>query len=436
MRRFFLLLFFLSGFNFHDSIAQKSYIGGYVVTLSGDTLRGLVRLFSPQSSRLQMCYFQKNYTDTPTIYAPTDIAGYGYENGQSLVSVSYRSDTLSATKQVFMEYIITGKLSLLRLKNDYFLYKSQKLYPLLIETKEVQGVDKNYVKTTLLYQDVIHGLVKPECPDIVYQGQSIKEKELIKVVKAYNQCVESTFEVNIPSKKRHNSLHVYLQGGFQQMKMQLPSYGQQIDPSGVLYNVVRINTTVPVNNRFFLPTIGVEWLLSRLSNKIALTVELSQFKINNTLHFRFDNYNYQQDFADGSISHEYKLFSVSPAVKYYFNHDSYRPYLQLGLAFYAVQNEKSHLAVRSEVTTSPISTQKTVRFFNQEGAISIDKKPLGFLVALGIDIPVFQKLKAFAVVKVENTNRSYQAYSFSTGYNTANYNNSLLTIAAHIGIRF
>jgi hypothetical protein len=417
-------------------MAQKSYIGGYVVTLSGDTLRGLVRLFSPQSSRLQMCYFQKSYTDTPTIYVPTDVAGYGYENGRSLISVSYLSDTLGTAKQVFMEYIITGKLSLLRLKNDYFLYKSNKLYPLLIETKEVRGIDRNYVKTTLLYQDVIHGLVKPECPDIIYQGQQIKEKELIRVVKAYNQCAESTYEVNIPSEKHRNSLHFYLQGGYQQMNMQLPSYGQQIDPSGVLYNVVRINTTVPVNNRFFLPTIGIEWFLSRLSNKIALTAELSQFKINNTLHFRFDNYNYQQDFADGSLLHEYRLLGFSPAVKYYFTYDSYRPYLQVGLTFYTVQNEKSHLSVRSEVATSPISTQKTVQFFNREEAINIAKKPLGFLVVLGIDIPVFQKLKAFAVIKAENTNMSYQSYSFSMDYNTANYNNSLLAISTHIGVRF
>ncbi|WP_298348709.1 hypothetical protein [Runella sp.] len=245
----------------------------------------------------------------------------------------------------------------------------------MIETKEIQGTDRSYVKTILLFQDIIHGLVKLECPDILYQGQQIKESELIRVVKSYNECIKSPYEMNIISKKR-NSMHFYLQGGYQQMKMQLPTYNQKVEPSGVQYNEPGINTTVPVNYHLFLPTLGVEWHLTSLSDKLALSMEVSQFKVSNTLSFHFDNYNYQKDFDDGTISHEYRLFRISPAVKFYLNNSSRRPYLKLGLAFYSVQNEKSYLAVRSEVTIS--------------------------LFAFGIDIPVFQKLKAFAELKAEN----------------------------------
>lgn len=432
--RFLFLIFFHICLK---SNAQNSYIGGYVVALNGDTLRGLVRLFPPQSSRLQKCYFQKSYTDTPTIYTATDIAAYGYENGRSLVSVSHRPDNLKAATQVFMEYAVVGKLSLLRSKNDYFLYKAKKLYPLLIETKEVQGNDRSYVKTILVFQDVIHGLVQPECPDIVYKSQQIKESELINLVKSHNECIKSPYEVNTITKKSSNSLHFYLEGGFQYMNRQVPTYGQTVDPSGTQFNVPGINTTVPVSSQFFLPTIGVEWHLSRVSNKLAISLEASQFKVSNTLSFRFDNYNYQKDFDDGTISHEYRLFRISPALKYYLNNNSLRPYFKFGLAFYSVQNEKSYLSVRSEVTTSPTAPQKTVQLFNQEGALSFNKKPLGFSLTFGTDIPIVQKLKAFVELKAENTYMSYQAYSFLKKANkSADFNNSLLALSGHLGVRF
>jgi hypothetical protein len=197
-----------------------------------------------------------------------------------------------------------------------------------------------------------------------------------------------------------------------------------------------INTTVPVSSHFIVPAIGIEWHLSRVSNKLAVSLEVSQFKVSNTLSFRFDNYNYQKDFDDGTISHEYRLFRVSPALKYYLNNNSFHPYLKFGLAFYSVQNEKSYLAVRSEVTTSPTATQKTVQFFNREGALSFTKKPLGFLVAFGADIPIVHKLKAFAELRAENTYLSYQAYSFlKKANNAADFNNSLLAISLHVGVR-
>lgn len=421
----------------HKSIAQQTYIGGYVVTLRGDTLQGLVRLFPPQSSRLQKCYFKKNDTETPTVYSPMDIAGYGYENGRSLVSVSHRPDTLKKEIQLFMEYAVVGKLSLLRSKNDYFLYKATKLYPLVIETKEIQGADKSYVKTTLLFQDVIHKLVKPECPDILYKSPYIKENALVEVIKSYHQCIKSPYRVTAIAEKGRNSLHLYLQAGFQQMNMQVPTYGQTVDPSGSQYNVKGVNTTMPTRFHFFLPTIGVEWHLARVSNKPAVSLEVSQFKVNNSLNFRFDNYNYQKDFDDGTISHEYTLFRISPAIKYYLNNALFRPYLKFGLAFYSVQNEKSYLSVRSEVTTTPTAPQKTVQFFNQEGAVSFNKRPLGFLGVLGIDIPVVQKIKAFAELKAENMYMSYQAYSFlKKANNSIDFNNSLLAISGHIGLRF
>jgi hypothetical protein len=256
------------------------------------------------------------------------------------------------------------------------------------------------------------------------------------VVKSYNECIKSPYEVNTISKKGRNSLHFYLEGGFQQMNRQVPTYGQTIDPSGTQFNVPGINTTVPVSSQFFLPTIGVEWHLSRVSNKLAVSLEASQFKVSNTLSFRFDNYNYQKDFDDGTISHEYRLFRISPSLKYYLNNNSLHPYFKFGLAFYSVQNEKSYLSVRSEVTTSPTATQKTVQFFNQEGALSFNKKPLGFSLTFGADIPIAQKLKAFAELKAENTYMSYQAYSFlKKANNAADFNNSLLALSFHVGIQ-
>lgn len=433
---FFPSIFFVLAVSIrYNVIAQKPYVGGYIITLSGDTLYGLVRSSSAQLSRLQKCYFKQSYNSPPTIYTPNEITGYNYENGKSLVSVGYYPADSKASKQVFMEYLVVGKLSLLRLKNEYFLYKEKKIYPLLIATKEVRGVDRDYIKTTLLFQDVVHNLIKPECPDVIYHGKQIKENELIQVVKSYHKCLQLPYQITTTAKKR-NSLHFYLQVGLQQMNMKLPTYGQTIDPTGTYYNDPGMNTTVLVTRRIVTPTIGMEWHISRLSEKFALTMDISQFKLNNFLNFRFDNYNYQKDFGDGTISHEYKLFRISPALKFYLNNYPKRSYIRLGVAFYPVQNEKSYLTLRSEVTTTPLGSQKTVYFFNQAGALSINKNPLGLVITLGTDIPIFQKLKAVAELKVENMYMSYQAYSFSNITHFVDVNNSFLALSAHVGIKF
>ncbi|MFN8344052.1 MAG: hypothetical protein U0X91_03570 [Spirosomataceae bacterium] len=435
MRKFFFSSVILVLLFEHRLIAQKPYIGGYVITLKGDTLYGLIRSSSGQLSRFQKCYFKKNYSSTPTIYNPNEIVRYNYENGKSLLSVSYQPTNSKVPKQVFMEYIIIGKLSLLRLKNEFFLYNEKKVYPLLIATKEVRGEDKNYIKTTLLFQDVVHNLIKPECPDVIYHGKQIKENALIEVVKSYHECLQLPYYITSTAKKR-NSLHFYLYGGVQQMNMKLPTYGQKIDLTGVYYNEPGMNTTALVTRRIFAPTIGLEWHLSKLSNRIGIIMEISRFKLSSLLDFRFDNYNYQKDFGNGVLSHEYKLFKINPALKFYLNDYPNRLYTRLGAAFYSVQNEKSYLTLRSEITTDPLVLQKTLRVFNQENAISINKRPLGFVMALGIDMPVLYKLKAFAEIKAENMYMSYQAYSFLTNAHSVDINNSFLSLSVNLGVKF
>lgn len=161
--------------------AQKNYLKGYIVEMSGDTTRGWVKDAPPQSGRLQICHFRAENSGLYADYAPTQLKAYGYDNGRSLTSVSYRKDSLVAPKAIFMEYVVSGKLSLLRWKDAFFLLKAAKLYPLVIVNKEVRGKDRDYVKTTLVFQDVIHDLIKPECPDFLYGKPQIIESELIRV---------------------------------------------------------------------------------------------------------------------------------------------------------------------------------------------------------------------------------------------------------------
>ncbi|TAE36080.1 MAG: hypothetical protein EAZ70_11385 [Runella slithyformis] len=414
-----------------NAAAQKSYLKGYIVDIKGDTTRGWVREELPKSRKLQTCHFRGENSGVYADYSASQLKAYGYENGRSLVAISYRKDSLAAPKMIFMEYLVSSKLSLLRNKDAFFLFKSAQLYPLVTKDKEVQSQGRRYIKTTLVFQDVIHNLIKPECPDLLYRKSQMIKDELIDVVKAYNECIKSPYKVHLSSPiKSKNRLHFYVQAGFQQINLTLPTYGQKIDPTGTYFNVPYLATTDNRAYRLFIPAVGVEWRLSRITNRLSLLADVSIFQINNVLNFRFDNYNYQKDFIDGQISHAYTLTRINPAVKYHFNRNLWRFYGKVGAVFYSVKDESSNLTQAETSSINFLGDQRTTTTSNNE-VINVSKKPFGLTAALGVDIPGLKHLGGFAELKTENM--SIEFTSNPTGYY---WKNTFSAVSFNLGVRF
>lgn len=88
---------------------QMNYREGYVVSLKGDTVRGLVRDYGYNTSS-RLCTFKPDRGAPPVKYGPAQILGYGMDGHRR-----YRSMEWVHTKgysQLFAEVILEGKMDL------------------------------------------------------------------------------------------------------------------------------------------------------------------------------------------------------------------------------------------------------------------------------------------------------------------------------------
>lgn len=176
--------------------AQSGPQKGYIVPLSGDTLRGTVVVGRAQRNA-QMCEFQAAGQPTAKQYQPTELRGYGTEMlaYESQIVPRVADSVGVATMPVFLEVLTRGPLTLYGLssasKERYFLggYRPGKLVELLQRQTQMQQNGKQYLVKQPLYQDTLARAFQ-SCPDqakrvtqYIFQAQQLE-----KAVRNYNAC--------------------------------------------------------------------------------------------------------------------------------------------------------------------------------------------------------------------------------------------------------
>lgn len=177
-----ILLFTLFYVYLFSNIAGQNYFKeGYIITLEKDTVRGEV---ANQSNALnnKSCQFKSPQGENE--YLPTQIAGYGYVDDKFYAS--------QIVDSVFVEVLVTGKLSLYRL-DDYFLVKKgNEVYSLeniYDDDGEIVNKNKWRGKLSFLISDCL-----PNSNNAVSHLE-FRDKNLIKLVQKYNQCAGEEFKV-------------------------------------------------------------------------------------------------------------------------------------------------------------------------------------------------------------------------------------------------
>ncbi len=108
-----LLLVLILDCIFFSVLGQKNLKPGYVIDLKNDTLYGFIdnRGYIYNSEK---CVFYGSLTSEPVIYLPGEIKGYRFPGSSFYISHSVLlGDTV---KEVFLEYIVKGIISLYYLK--------------------------------------------------------------------------------------------------------------------------------------------------------------------------------------------------------------------------------------------------------------------------------------------------------------------------------
>src|SRR6187551_3544325 len=97
MKRIPLLITFLC--LFLKVYGQKDFRPGYIITLSGDTVKGEIN-YRNLRKNTQECEFKKAVTEDKSKYYPGEILGYSFENGPRFRSYSLPAKAGQAYKNV------------------------------------------------------------------------------------------------------------------------------------------------------------------------------------------------------------------------------------------------------------------------------------------------------------------------------------------------
>lgn len=202
--------------------AQTNFQPGYVVTLSGDTLRGEVDARRAERSA-RIARFRASETAAAEEYKPLQIKGYGFVNGRvyqtetvmlldSLPSVRSYEEVVLSRRPSFLEVIVQGAGNLLYLRDErgkdhYYVRVQNKPTEELIQSFQTQALKSgtyrrptNEFRKTLAVATQQCLAVQPAISNLKYDQQS-----LIKLLSSYNQCVGSKSEIHA-SKDRKNHL--------------------------------------------------------------------------------------------------------------------------------------------------------------------------------------------------------------------------------------
>ncbi|SNR41194.1 porin family protein [Hymenobacter mucosus] len=205
------------------ALPQTNFKPGYVLPLSGDTLRGQVDSRGERRNAT-VCRFRPSSDAAVTEYTPAQLRGYGFTSGRE-----YQSQTLptAGKTQVFVQALVVGKTSLYRYadQDDTEFYYAQAapgtaLLPLVqSDTTVVEYNQQTHAETktrTRVYpfRNVLWTIMA-DCPAVqtTLTRTELAESQLVKVFSAYNVCKGG--EQRVTQRPKTRLRFAVLGGGYQ-----------------------------------------------------------------------------------------------------------------------------------------------------------------------------------------------------------------------------
>jgi len=183
---FFVLFLVVAVMNCYS---QNDWKSGYIIKNSGDTVFGLIDNRDSKINSLH-CYFRKDGLSETTIFGPTDITGYRFNDGKFFISKEIQGE--DSTRKMFLEFLIEGKVDVFHYQDDnshYFIEKDGKLYELknTSEIREINGTNYNIDKKE--YLATMNFLMQDANIQPIIYGSKLDSKSLINVAKIYHERV-------------------------------------------------------------------------------------------------------------------------------------------------------------------------------------------------------------------------------------------------------
>jgi hypothetical protein len=197
-----------------NASAQESFVKGYVVKKSGDSIKGYVNRGS--DARLSKSVQFKNQLKAEKVetFTPGDINGFGYENENKYQSITF-ADPLDGGKQKteFARFLVEGKNSLYSVfsNGSYFYYLVSRMDSSYVLYNEKIRSGRSVQNGN--FRNVLHYVTR-DCPNLQKYAKTISfsERNLTGYINELNNCVGDK-ETIIHSKRIKNIAQFLLYAG-------------------------------------------------------------------------------------------------------------------------------------------------------------------------------------------------------------------------------
>lgn len=196
-----VLITLIIGLSSPAAQAVNAYKPGFYLSLEGDSIRGYVK-FNNRIVNEARCYFKSDRKSKPQKFTPTEITGYGIDDGKTFLSRRFPEDRVSFDKvdqSVFMELLQKGRLKLFRYQDRFFIeYDKGQKFRELISTVISKNIGyRVYEENLHEFIDVLEDAMG-DCPSISkglragHRRITLSERDLMKLMAEYHGCVRET----------------------------------------------------------------------------------------------------------------------------------------------------------------------------------------------------------------------------------------------------
>tara|TARA_R110002124_G_scaffold57700_4_gene161311 strand:- start:35821 stop:37071 length:1251 start_codon:yes stop_codon:yes gene_type:complete len=337
MKFIFAFVFFILIFN--EAVSQEKYLPGYIKTLEGDTLPGLID-YRNWDNNPKTVFFKQKGQDRIKVYKPLDIAEFGVldeiyvgaavekEVTKNTVYVHSESSAIQVRMDtIFLQTLVLGEKSLLGMKssgkenyyikegNSYTLLK-YKWYLVEQNGKELKAENETYKRQLASYLgDCLYMTATLE-------GASYDSKSLESIFMKYYECKDGLpafkkvrekviAELGIVTGVSSTSLSFRSSQIFDILRINFPSNYSVVAGVFVDFILPRNDRKWSIYNELFYSNYTVSGSFQDITNEnhyrnVEGELGYGYLKVNNMVRFRYPLGSFKV-FANGGLSNGYAL---------------------------------------------------------------------------------------------------------------------------------
>lgn len=375
MKQFVIFLFFI--FINQNVFSQQDFRKGYVVTLNGDTLNGLID-YRQGNGNFNSCKFKFSEADKLIGYTADDIDAYGFENDKLIVSKDV-SSVVSSMRRIFLEVLVEGKVTLYKYKSYFFIEKNGVISKLFSDVEPEIEIGNSSHLNKYRYNGILTALLS-DCFEVRADAEQceIAEKSLTQLLVKYYEYLGDPYRTYKSNKSWFEFRPGILLGGIYSKL----SFSPMIDGNEYL-------TYGFEPSRSFLAGFTFELLSPKLNEKVSFIGDIAYASSEFNSFYNIDN-------TKNEITVEWRSINIPLGIRYTFFSNNNSPYLDLGISGSIHSQKYSYYF--SEVNVDNVITS----YKRKVG--TVEDFQLGYWFGIGGKKTVSKRTRALAEFRYEHLN--------------------------------